>query len=892
MSSDLLGIATSSLTALRRTLDTIGHNISNANNPDYNRQITDLSAGMPLKIGGGFSGTGVQVVGTRRVLDDFLLDLVRQNNSLTNDLSASAEYAQHIDTILGNQSTGVSQALGEVFSAIEELNSNPNSMPARQLFLSKAGVLQNRFNDLYDKVMSENSNINSQVKYTIEKINSIASNVANMNVKILSFSNGSDSSSNAPNDLLDQRDGLIDELSTLVSVNVIPQDDGSLNVFIGNGQCLVISGTSNFLSTKVNINDSNKVDIVISANGSYQDITNNITGGKLGGTLSSRDLILKTTLNSMGRLAISLSDVINQQHKKGLDLNAEFGSNLFTDFNETNLTLQRSIPSVVNSGNGILKVMINPISLLDNKNNTLISNGEIPHPSGSLTYLNTSNALIINGVNIRPTTLSDDTLSTTDNQASAMATAKAINDSFSNHGVKAFIEANTVYLGFFTSGNIPAGELNINNIDIVSTGVNSDTLVIDINSKSNSTGVEANLDSSGNIIFTAKDGRNIQLKTAGTSGLANFTNFSLLSGSNDLVKRSMVKLVNEEGSITLSGNNANSVGFSSGSYPLITTSLTTSDYELSYTGSNYLLLRKEDNILVAQSSTPNFNIDGMTITLQSGVIKTGDIYEIHPSRTASKYFNLKITQPEKIALAMPIRVQSDISNQGSGMVSVYSIKNTDGLPSGDAFKYGNSFEGNKKLSPPVKIEFISETEYKIIDITIGSEHQIGPTQIYNASYTQNIIFPIGSVTDYHSGGLSPTYSFDPGYSIAITGSPKKGDVFSIEYNTQAQGDNRNGLMLTQLQNKKLMSSNNATFQESYTQLVGNVGNETSKLKINLEASGSLLDSVKSRKNDNSAVNLDEEAANLLKFEQAYAASAHLISSARNLFDILMNTFMR
>ena len=120
----------------------------------------------------------------------------------------------------------------------------------------------------------------------------------------------------------------------------------------------------------------------------------------------------------------------------------------------------------------------------------------------------------------------------------------------------------------------------------------------------------------------------------------------------------------------------------------------------------------------------------------------------------------------------------------------------------------------------------------------------------------------------------------------------EGDVFSIEYNTQAQGDNRNGLMLTQLQNKKLMSSNNATFQESYTQLVGNVGNETSKLKINLEASGSLLDSVKSRKNDNSAVNLDEEAANLLKFEQAYAASAHLISSARNLFDILMNTFMR
>ena len=118
------------------------------------------------------------------------------------------------------------------------------------------------------------------------------------------------------------------------------------------------------------------------------------------------------------------------------------------------------------------------------------------------------------------------------------------------------------------------------------------------------------------------------------------------------------------------------------------------------------------------------------------------------------------------------------------------------------------------------------------------------------------------------------------------------DIFSIDYNLDAQGDNRNGMLLSELKDKKLMSSNNATFQESYIQLVGSIANETSTLKINLQASESLLTSIKERKDNYSGVNLDEEAAHLLKFEQAYAASAHLISTSRNLFDMLMNTFAR
>jgi flagellar hook-associated protein 1 FlgK len=889
MSSELLGIGTSSLTALRHTLDTIGHNIANANNPDYNRQITDLSARMPIRTGNGFTGTGVQVVGTRRILDDFLLESVRENTSLTNDLAASAEYAQHVDKILGDQNTGVSQSLSDFFAAVQELNSNPNSIPTRQLFLSKCGVLQSRFNDLYNKGISENSNINAQVKYTVEQINAITSSIANINVKILSFSNGS--SANIPNDLFDQRDGLINQLSSLVDVSTTKQDDGSLNVFIGNGQSLVIGGMSSNLSTRNNANDASKIDVVILTNGSLQDITNNISGGKLGGTISSRDLILKTTLNSLGRLAISISNVINQQHQKGLDINGNFGGELFTNFNEPSFTLQRAVPSIVNTGDGVLKVSINAIGISDASNISLFSNGEILKPVGTLSYLSNSSALSLNGVNIRATLISDDSSSSTDNQASAIATAKAINDSFAYHGVEATVEPNTLFLGDFSIGSLSGSQFQINNTNIVSSGTSSAQLAIDINSKTNLTGVEATIDATGKLILVAQDGRNIQLTSDGTSLLASFDNFSLLSSS-DLVQRSMVKLNKEEGGIIVSGTNTLAVGLSSGEYPNKGSSLSISDYQLSYNGHYYNLKRLTDNLTVGQSVTPSFNVDGLTIVLQNGTIKSGDVYEIHPTRTASKHFSLKIFQPEKVALAMPIRVQSSLLNQGDGTVSVYQINNVDGTPAGDGFKYGNAFGSAKKLNPPLKIEFISDSEYRVVDTTIGAGVQIGPIQKYNPSLQSNIIFPMGSTTDYHQPGLSSTYVFDPGYRLAISGSPKEGDVFSVDFNHDAEGDNRNGLMLSQLQNKKMMSSNNATFEESYTQLVGSIANETSKLKTNLQASENLLASVKARKDDYSGVNLDEEAANLMKFEQAYAASAHLISAARNMFDILMNTFMR
>jgi len=139
-------------------------------------------------------------------------------------------------------------------------------------------------------------------------------------------------------------------------------------------------------------------------------------------------------------------------------------------------------------------------------------------------------------------------------------------------------------------------------------------------------------------------------------------------------------------------------------------------------------------------------------------------------------------------------------------------------------------------------------------------------------------------------GPKPTYVYDPGYRITLQGIPQAGDTFTIEYNANADGDNRNGIKLVNLQFEKLMQNNTATFQETYSQLVAEIGTESSQGIINRDASFSIFNAIQSNRNQISGVNLDEEATKLLGFQQAYQAAAQIILVARSNFDALIRVF--
>src|SRR5690606_32019379 len=127
-----------------------------------------------------------------------------------------------------------------------------------------------------------------------------------------------------------------------------------------------------------------------------------------------------------------------------------------------------------------------------------------------------------------------------------------------------------------------------------------------------------------------------------------------------------------------------------------------------------------------------------------------------------------------------------------------------------------------------------------------------------------------------------------GYQVALSGQPNAGDTFTIGFNTGGKNDNRNALAMVALETASTMHDGKLSFGEGYSKLVEEVGTKSSLAKINMEASKSLLEQSQTMRDGISGVNLDEEAADLIRFQQLYGANAQVISVARELFDTLLN----
>lgn len=888
--SDLLGIGTSGLSAAQKSLDTISHNISNANSPGYSRQTTMLSARDSVQMGGSFTGSGVQAQGTRRIVDQFLTTNLQLQQANFSEFDTYSGVINQLDNIFSDSSTGITAVLNTFFNSLQDLNANPDSSSARQLFLSQSQVLENRFTDLNQQITAQYNNIGTQIRGTINEINSISEQIAKINVKIVNT--GSNTFAEEPNDLLDLREQLVLDLSNYVSTSTIIQDNGAMNVFIGNGQAIVINGNANRLATAPNSVDATLTDITLVSQSASEVISTNIRGGKLGGLLTLQNDVLTPSQNALGRIAITLASTFNAQHKKGVSINGELGTDYFSDPNELSQTLSRSLKNRGNNGNAIFSVSIDPI-VLPNSSTQVNSRATNLSDAGTLLPV-TFGMLALNNVVIRATVPSDDPYSSSDATASAIAVSNAINASRPSHGVTATPEQNVLYLGQFTPGALTAGEFVLNGINIISTGANEATLLQDINALSLQTGIKASGDGSGHITLTAADGRNIHLTTDGTAASATFTYFDTQGGAAlDKVTRASVKLSSQEQSIKIGGANPSGIGFTAGTTPFQSSSLTTDNYELSYDGTFYTLRNLTYSTVVAQSTTPQFSVDGMTIHLETGAMQVNDTFVIQPTRGGAHDFSLLINNPNLIALGAPVRVEGELNNRGNGSIQLTEITNTSGAPAPTATVLGNAFKQPGLITPPIRIEFNSSTSFRVYDITSGLPGvQIGPDQAYNDNDTSRAIFPISGVVDNTPPGPNATYTFDPGYRITIQGSPQAGDVFNIKYNEDASGDNRNGLKLANLQLEKTMVNQSTTFQDAYAQLVGDIGTKAAQAKVSAQSSENLLHFVESRRNEVSGVNLDEEAANLLRFEQAYQASAQVILVARTIFEALMGLLGR
>ncbi|TDO96218.1 flagellar hook-associated protein FlgK [Marinomonas balearica] len=326
-------------------------------------------------------------------------------------------------------------------------------------------------------------------------------------------------------------------------------------------------------------------------------------------------------------------------------------------------------------------------------------------------------------------------------------------------------------------------------------------------------------------------------------------------------------------------------GFSSGDIKVRVTEgasneLTLNSYELEMISSTQFVVNTYDSngkvveqsdIVDTTTATPNsdgyFEVDGFGIEVEfdaGGTYSTDDKFSFIPTESAAKNLELTAVNGDDFALASPISVSKSSSNLSDVEISISAITNLDPATSGFSASEGLD------ASAPQSIVFTPDSStYEVRD---GAG---------------NTLATVAGVTDYTNLLDQAGLADSAGYDISVSSAPKAGDEFTIEFNVDSENDNYNGLLLAEVQNASLVEGS-ATLTEAYSSFVTSVGSLTSTLSSNEAAAETVYNQSVNSKDQISGVSLDEEAVNLLQYQQSYSAAAQVISAARTTFDTLLS----
>lgn len=320
----MLNIGTSALLTTQASLSTTSNNISNVNTDGYNRQRVIQGTQTPNFEGGYYIGSGVTVNSVERIFDSFLSDQVRIFTSQEKSFSTFSTFASQVDDLLGAPELSLSSGLQGFFDAVQDVADDPTSIPARQVMLTEADTLAKRFNTLDTQLNAFNQQVNVNLDSAIKDVNILSQGIADLNQAITEASGGAGV---APNDLMDQRDQLINQLSGYISVSTNVQSNGAVNVFIGNGQALVVGQSAIALKVITNPLDTTRSEVGYGP--SSINVSSQLTGGSIGGLLSVRQDVIDPARAEIDALAAGMINTINAQHTVGLTLDGNTGGNFF-----------------------------------------------------------------------------------------------------------------------------------------------------------------------------------------------------------------------------------------------------------------------------------------------------------------------------------------------------------------------------------------------------------------------------------------------------------------------------------------------------------------------------------------------------------------------------------
>jgi len=351
---DILSTGVSGLLAFQQALDVTSNNIANAATPGYSVENIELTPQPGQSTAGGYVGSGVEIQGIARSYSELLAQQVRSSQAGYSSSNTLATQAGQIDNMLSDSSTGLTASLQSFVNALQTLSTSPSSTASRQAVLSQAQALTQQINGYASQIATYGSDLEQQIGSDINQVNSLASGIASLNTQIAADLAGG----GTPNQLMDQRDTLINQLSQYVSVNTATESNGALDVYIGSGQALVTGSQAQQLSAMPSQYNATQYDIGLTSKGGTTDVTSEINGGELGGLLSARSQVLQPVQNALGVVSVGLATLMNQAQASGMDLTGAQGQPMFA------VGAPQSTPSSNNAGTATVATTITSLSAL------------------------------------------------------------------------------------------------------------------------------------------------------------------------------------------------------------------------------------------------------------------------------------------------------------------------------------------------------------------------------------------------------------------------------------------------------------------------------------------------------------------------------------------------
>lgn len=908
--ADIASIASDAVSAYQRTLGTISNNIANAATPGYSRQEVTLSANPVSKVGNVFLGTGVAVEGIKRQYDSFVEANYRNSNSDLLSQEPMVTYTNRVVDVLGSENMGLSGALDQFFNSARHLSTDPASTALRGSFMGDAKSLTSRFSEISSQLDLVQDETTQAVSGIVDQMNTITSALAQVNAQL----SKQKSLSSQPADLLDQRDTLLKNLSDFAHVNTKFTDNGTVTVSLGPSfvRDVVVEGSKSLnIGSNFNSAAPEKVSLVTDPYGKSEPLTS-ISSGKLAGLLSFREQVLGSSRAALDTLAKSFVNEVNKIQNAGVDAYGNAGGDLF-----------KFDPLASSVAGGLQVAFDDPMRIAaaaqfriaEAANNTSGSQAKVAYqptdaagPAALSTVLTNNPAASVKFTVTpgRPVTPVATIPNGAQNINLLMNGAAGQNlQVFTRDGRQILgspIDSSQLDLVIHTDHGFAAGATySAQYLNVSGTEGYKDLKVF--------YGARAAVRQEAQWDLKEAD---VQKQTA----LAPTPLPALLEGG--VIPAGMTGTVISAGALKLNGQSLGALTVAVGS------TLQASDIKTWVNNANVPGIHASASNVLKFSPTQiklgnPLTLNGQTINL-AGVTTVASLANAINAAGA----NLSATQDTDGNLL----ITNAMGHEGEDIKVTGSIPNALGLTNG-------TYTGKVSLTRDLVAGADTPIE---LGLGTGTPDDLSKLGMRTGAYLQGqpnedlLVF----VTGAGEAKLSATYSGSPvdprqalrqqplqikfdaadhytivdtrtntvvasqkfdasklndgiryqGLHVSFTSPPKTGDVFTIDGNRDGTGNNQNMLDLVDLQKAPVMGSGK-TFGEAYINQVNDIGNVARQATIAQSALKVVNDQAVSARDQVSGVSMDQEAADLIRFQQAYQASAKVLQVASQIFDSIL-----